>query len=91
MRKKLIKRYKKLILCPQSPILEIVFLDHCSNDGWNKNENHDLLIVHTAGYLIHETEDNIQIAQSLAQSEDEPFGDIITIAKDLILSRKKLS
>ena len=66
------------------------WLDSALNPEWTRapNEETGLAKIETVGYLIHEDEQHVEIAQS--SNEDYRFGAILSIPQSVILERRVL-
>ena len=76
------------------PVVEIVWLDHCGGSKWqNYDPNHDgkLIVCHSVGYLIDETNDTYVLTGDFGQPPGLPYGRMIVIGKHLVISKKVIS
>ena len=80
----------------RGPIIELVWLDHCSHRrAWinYKPEEGDgaLLVCCSVGYLVDETADTFVLAQSQGQPPGVPWDGMLVIAKELVIRKRVLS
>ena len=77
------------------PVVELIWWDHCGSHGWqNYNQREgdgELIVAHTVGYLLDETNDTYVLAQTHAQTRNNQWNGTMILAKELVLKKKILS
>ena len=93
---KKLRKQKYEIRKRNCPLVELIWLDHCgiSSGGWTNfdaSEDAKLLVCHSVGYLINETNDTYTLAGDFGQPPATPWGRVLNIGKALTLSKRVLS
>lgn len=73
------------------PVVEVLWFDAHSVDGWHKKVKHKLKPVRSVGLLIKKTKQSIVVAVAVHRSAEEPYSCAMTIPRCAIQSMRRLA
>lgn len=72
------------------PIVEVLWLDAHSVDGWHRKPKHKLKPVRSVGMLVKQTKRAVVLAASHHADTDEPFSSAVTIPRCAVTKMRKV-